>query len=106
MRSVDDMLMARYSRYEAYDRVEGQAQIAQRTQELQQDGEVSKKDQKELDDEKKRQLEMRHRGVMQYKAARTSKWSKEGLKRRAGAIKDKITGSGSDKSRSSVEAEA
>ncbi len=67
---------------------------------------MSKKQQKEIDEEKKRQLEMRHRGVMQYKAARTSKWSKEGLKKRAGAIKDKIIGNGADKSRNPVESEA
>lgn len=42
---------------------------------------------------------------MQYQAARTSKWSKEGLKKRVGAIKDKVTGGGS-KDRNQVESEA
>lgn len=43
---------------------------------------------------------------MQYKAARTSKWSKEGLKKRAGALKDKITGGSQEKDRNVVESEA
>ncbi|THG95827.1 hypothetical protein EW026_g5890 [Hermanssonia centrifuga] len=92
-------------RYEAYDRVEGQAQIAERTQKLKQNGELSRKDKKEIDDEKQHQLQMRHRGVMQYQAVRTSKWSKEGIKRRAEAIKDKITGNNS-KDRNPVDSEA
>ena len=60
------------SRYEAYDRVEGQAAIAEKTAQLNANGngELSKKDQKEIDNEKAHQLNMRHRGVMQYKAAR------------------------------------
>ena len=49
---------------------------------------------------------MRHRGVMQYQAARTGKWSKAGLKKRVSAIKDKMTGSGGSKDRSQVESEA
>ena len=95
-----------HSRYEAYDRVEGQAQIAERTQQLKDKENLSKKDRKEIDDEKQHQLQMRHRGVMQYKAARTSKWSKEGLKRTAGALKDKITGGNQDKDRNPVQTEA
>lgn len=60
------------SRYEAYDRTEGQAVIADKTAELKANGngELSKTDQKEIDSEKQHQLNMRHRGVMQYKAAR------------------------------------
>lgn len=85
--------------------MEGQAQIAERTQQLRENGDLSKKDQKEIDAEKQHQLQMRHRGVMQYKAARTAKWTKEGLKRKAGALKDKITGNGQDKDRNPVESE-
>lgn len=93
------------SRYEAYDRVEGQAQIAERTAQIANKDDLSKSDRKELEREKTHQLQMRHRGVMQYQAARTAKWSKEGLKRRVGALKDKITGNG-DKDRSQVDSEA
>lgn len=50
---------------------------------------------------------MRHRGVMQYQPVRTAKWSKEGLKKRVGALKDKITGNGDrDNHRGKVETEA
>jgi hypothetical protein len=50
---------------------------------------------------------MRHRGVMQYQAVRTSKWSKEGIKKRVSLLKDKITGGGSsDNHRGTVETEA
>ena len=95
-----------YSRYEAYDRVEGQAQIAERTAQIQNKDELSKADRKELDREKQHQLQMRHRGVMQYQAARTGKWSKEGLKRRVNSLKDKITGgSSSDNHKGTVETE-
>lgn len=48
---------------------------------------------------------MRHRGVMQYQAARTGKWTKEGIKKRMGTVKAKILGGG-DKERSQVESEA
>ena len=95
------------SRYEAYDRVEGQARVAERTQQLQNKGDLSRKEQKEIDDAKARQLALRHRGVMQYKAARTAKWSKEGLRKRAGTLKDKITGgSQSNRDRNPVASEA
>lgn len=91
-------------RYEAYDRVEGQQAIAERTAHAGDDGNISKKEQKEIDAEKTHQLNMRHRGVMQYKPVRTAKWSKEGLKKRAHDIKNKITG---DKDREpTVESEA
>ena len=94
------------SRYEAYDRVEGQAAIAERTAQLQnKDEDLTRKERKELDAEKRHQLDMRHRGVMQYQAARTGKWTKEGLKRRVGTIKDKVLGNG-HKERSQVESEA
>ena len=61
-----------YSRYEAYDRVEGQAAIAEKTARLksENDEELSSSDKKEIEKEKTHQLNMRHRGVMQYKAAR------------------------------------
>lgn len=95
------------SRFEAYDRVEGQAQIAERTAQIQNKDDLTKGEKKEIDNEKQHQLQMRHRGVMQYQAARTSKWSKEGLKRRVGALKDKITGnSDKDNHRGQVETEA
>jgi hypothetical protein len=58
------------SRYEAYDRVEGQAMLAERTAELKADGDISRSDQKAINAEKKHQLQMRHRGVMQFQAAR------------------------------------
>lgn len=58
------------SRYEAYDRVEGQAALAERTAQMKADGEITKKEQKEIDAEKEHQLKMRHRGVMQYQSAR------------------------------------
>lgn len=93
------------SRYEAYDRVEGQAEIAERTAQLQNKDDLSRADRKEINAEKTHQLNMRHRGVMQYQAARTGKWSKEGLKRRVGAIKDKVMGNG-EKDRNQVESEA
>lgn len=93
-------------RYEAYDRVEGQAQIAERTARIQNQDELSKSDKKEINKEKQHQLNMRHRGVMQYQAARTGKWSKEGLKKRVGSLKDKITGNGKkDNHRGNVETE-
>ena len=44
-------------RYEAYDRVAGQAQIAERTQQLRENGNLSKKDQKENDAEKQQLIE-------------------------------------------------
>ncbi|EKM56362.1 uncharacterized protein PHACADRAFT_172085 [Phanerochaete carnosa HHB-10118-sp] len=95
-------------RYEAYDRVEGQAQIAERTAQIENKDDLSKGERKQLEDEKQHQLAMRHRGVMQYQAARTGKWSKEGLKKRVSKIKGKITGGGdSDNNRgNTVEAEA
>ena len=43
---------------------------------------------------------------MQYKAARTAKWSKEGIVKRAGALKNKITGGGQEKDRNPIESEA
>ncbi|KAI0781814.1 hypothetical protein C8Q75DRAFT_737983 [Abortiporus biennis] len=87
-------------RFEAYDRVEGQAAVAERTANLGANGEEpSKQVRKEVDAAKKHQLEMRHRGVMQYKLARTAKWSKEGIKARAHSLKNKITG---DKDRDPV----
>ena len=44
---------------------------------------------------------------MQYQAVRTAKWSKEGLKKRVGSLKDKITGNGNkDNHRGNVETEA
>ena len=94
-----------FSRYEAYDRVEGQAAIAERTAQLSNKDDLSRKDRKELDAEKKHQLQMRHRGVMQYQAARTAKWSKEGIKKRMGNVKAKILGNG-EKDRNQVESEA
>ncbi|GJE96327.1 C2 domain-containing protein [Phanerochaete sordida] len=95
-------------RYEAYDRVEGQAQIAERTAQIANKDDLSKGERKELDAEKQHQLAMRHRGVMQYQAARTSKWSKEGLKKRVSKIKDKITGGGDNENHrgNTVETEA
>jgi len=96
---------AQRHRYEAYDRVEGQAQVAERTAQLEADGDTSKQDRKEIEAEKKHQLQMRHRGVMQYKAARTGIWSKEGLKKRVGTLKEKITGSQHNE-RNPVESEA
>ncbi|KAL4244032.1 hypothetical protein ABKN59_010294 [Abortiporus biennis] len=87
-------------RFEAYDRVEGQAAVAERTANLGANGEEpSKQERKEVDAAKKHQLEMRHRGVMQYKPVRTAKWSKEGIKARAHSLKNKITG---DKDRDPV----
>jgi hypothetical protein len=95
------------SRYEAYDRVEGQAAIAERTAGLANKDDLSRKERKELDAEKKHQLQMRHRGVMQYQAARTGKWSKEGIKKRMGTVKAKILGGGGgEKERVQVESEA
>ena len=95
------------SRYEAYDRVDGQARIAERTQQLQNKDELTKKEKKEIEAEKTHQLNMRHRGVMQYKAVRTAKWSKEGIKKRAGSLKAKITGSGGEgRERNFVQSEA
>ncbi|KAI0074714.1 hypothetical protein K474DRAFT_1665159 [Panus rudis PR-1116 ss-1] len=79
-------------RYEAYDRVEGQQAIAERTAQIENKDDLPKKDRKAIEDEKKHQLNMRHRGVMQYKPARTAKWSKEGIKKRAHDLKNKITG--------------
>ncbi|KAH8101901.1 hypothetical protein BXZ70DRAFT_932402 [Cristinia sonorae] len=82
-------------RYEAYDRVEGQAAIAAKTADMKADtenGDLSKQQRKEIDSEKTHQLNMRHRGVMQFKPARTTKWSKDGLKKRAQSIKNMITG--------------
>ena len=66
------ILALSYSRYEAYDRVEGQAAIAKKTALLksENDEELSSSDKKEIEKEKTHQLNMRHRGVMQYKAAR------------------------------------
>ena len=73
---------------------------------MQNKGDLSRKEQKEIDDAKARQLALRHRGVMQYKAARTAKWSKEGLRKRAGTLKDKITGgSQSNRDRNPVASE-
>lgn len=94
-----------HSRYEAYDRVEGQAAIAERTSTLQHKDQLSRKEQKEIKDEKTHQLQMRHRGVMQYQPVRTGKWSKEGLKKRASRIKGKLTGNGGAE-REQVETEA
>ena len=96
------------SRFEAYDRVEGQAQIAERTAQIQNKDDLTKSEKKELDAEKQHQLAMRHRGVMQYQPARTGKWSKEGLKKRVSKIKDKITGGGDNGSHrdNTVETEA
>lgn len=93
------------SRYEAYDRVEGQAAIAERTAELSNKDDLTRKERKEIDAEKQHQLAMRHRGVMQYQPARTGKWTKEGLKRRMGSVKAKIMGNG-EKDRGQVESEA
>ena len=42
---------------------------------------------------------------MQYQAARTAKWSKEGIKKRMGNVKAKILGNG-EKDRNQVESEA
>ncbi|KAI0826298.1 hypothetical protein BC629DRAFT_1605012 [Irpex lacteus] len=92
-------------RYEAYDRVEGQAAIAERTAELSNKDDLTRKERKEIDAEKQHQLAMRHRGVMQYQPARTGKWTKEGLKRRMGSVKAKIMGNG-EKDRGQVESEA
>lgn len=58
------------SRFEAYDRVEGQEAIAERTAQAGENGEPSKKERKEMQSEKTHQLNMRHRGVMQYKPVR------------------------------------
>ncbi|KAK7679648.1 hypothetical protein QCA50_017360 [Cerrena zonata] len=91
-------------RYEAYDRVEGQEAIAERTARIGDNDELSSKEKKELQAEKTHQLNMRHRGVMQYKPVRTAKWAKEGLRKRVHIIKNKITG---DKDREpTVESEA
>ncbi|EIN09925.1 hypothetical protein PUNSTDRAFT_143315 [Punctularia strigosozonata HHB-11173 SS5] len=91
-------------RYEAYDRVEGSAVIAAKNAHANDDGVIDPKEAKALKQEKTHQLNMRHRGVMQYAPVRTAKWSKEGLVRRAKTIKDKISG---NKSREpTVETEA
>lgn len=105
MHSLHVLIISVASRYEAYDRVEGQAAIAERTAQLSNKDDLSRKERKEIDAEKQHQLQMRHRGVMQYQAARTGKWSKEGLKKRMGSVKAKIMGSG-EKDRNQVESEA
>jgi hypothetical protein len=93
------------SRYEAYDRVEGQAQLAEKTAQLGADGEISKSDQKQIDAEKKHQLQMRHRGVMQFAPVRTATWTKQGIKARASRLKAKITG-GDSEPKQTVDSEA
>lgn len=79
-------------RYEAYDRVEGQAQVAERNAHAADDGVIDRSERKQIEQEKKHQLHMRHRGIMQHKPARTAVWSSEGLRRRARSIKEAITG--------------
>ncbi|EPQ58830.1 hypothetical protein GLOTRDRAFT_54343 [Gloeophyllum trabeum ATCC 11539] len=79
-------------RYEAYDRVEGQERIAERTAQVKENGEDDRKVKQGIEEERKHQLAMRHRGVMQFKPARTALWSKEGIKKRAKSIKNTITG--------------
>lgn len=79
---------------------------------MKEDGEITKQEQKAIDAEKQHQLKMRHRGVMQYQpvrsvvtfrtlfyhvsrldiSSRTAKWTKEGIKKRAQTLKNKITG--------------
>jgi hypothetical protein len=93
------------SRYEAYDRVEGQAQLAEKVAALGDDGEISKSDQKQIDAEKKHQLQMRHRGVMQFAPVRSAAWTKQGIKQRASRFKAKLTGSDSTREQT-VEGEA
>jgi hypothetical protein len=58
------------SRYEAYDRVEGSARIAEANAHAGDDGVIDRKEAKALKEEKNHQLNMRHRGVMQYQAVR------------------------------------
>jgi len=79
-------------RYEAYDRVDGQAQLAEKNAHAFDDGKIDKKEAKALEAEKKHQLGMRHRGVMQFQPVRTAAWSKQGIKDRASRLKAKITG--------------
>jgi hypothetical protein len=90
--SVETTHVLPSSRYEAFDRVDGQAQLAEKNAQLGDDGEISKSDKKALDTEKKHQLQMRHRGVMQFTPVRTAAWSKQGIKDRAHRLKAKITG--------------
>lgn len=82
-------------RYEAFDRVEGQAILAEKNAHVYDDGVVDKQEKKALDGEKKHQLQMRHRGVMQFTPVRTAGWSKQGIKDRASRLKDKLTGNSS-----------
>jgi hypothetical protein len=95
------------SRFEAYDRVEGQAALAEKTAALGADGAPpSKAQQKEVDQERAHQLAMRHRGVMQFAPARTALWSKQGIKSRASRLKAKITGDSTREPTAGAESEA
>lgn len=58
------------SRYEAYDRVEGSAVLASKNAHADDDGKIDRSEAKALKEEKNHQLNMRHRGVMQYQAVR------------------------------------
>jgi hypothetical protein len=92
-------------RYEAFECVEGQAALAEENaQRVDENGELPKKDQKAMENEKKRQLQLRHRGVMQFAPVRTATWSKQGIKQRMHNFKNILTG---DKDRKpTVESEA
>ncbi|KAH8835959.1 hypothetical protein DL96DRAFT_1809735 [Flagelloscypha sp. PMI_526] len=93
-------------RFEAYTRVEGQARTAEKNSHAMDDGVLDRKEKRALAAEKTRQLHMRHRGIMQYQAARTGLWAKEGVQRRFTTLRHKVTGSGSHSRRPTVESEA
>ncbi|KAK4703048.1 hypothetical protein P7C70_g3172, partial [Phenoliferia sp. Uapishka_3] len=78
--------------FETYDRVEGQAASAESNSHAKDDGVVDKEEQRAIDKAHKKQLETRHRGVMQFRAARTGTWAKDGVKDRMRNLKDKLTG--------------
>lgn len=82
--------------FESWDRVLGQSKQSEVNSHAMDDGVIDKEEQRAIDKAHQKALYARHRGVMQYKAVRTAKWSKDGLKSRVKALKNAITGSGKE----------
>ncbi|KAF8323426.1 hypothetical protein DL93DRAFT_2223342 [Clavulina sp. PMI_390] len=83
--------------FEAWEHIEGQAKQAEINSHAMDDGVIDKDEAKALKRAHTRELASRHRGAMQFQAVRTAIWMRDGLKSRAGSMKNKATGKQSRK---------